>query len=88
MDGGVVNSVFREGELFSDKAFMSTSSDPRSSFIGDVQLTVQSKSGVHVSDASAFPYESEVLFRPGSVFIVKSKFKNADGSWEIELEEV
>jgi len=88
MDDATVNRLFNEGEAFSDLGFMSTSSKQIGSFGGDVEMVITSKSGINVSDASAFPFESEVLLRPGSKFQVKTKNRNSNGNWIIELIEM
>ncbi len=88
MDDSTINLLFEEGEIFSDPAFVSASSKPAGSFGGDVEMVITSKSGVDVSDASAFPYESEVLFRPESKFKVISKTQSSSGKWIIEMIEI
>ncbi|USD20645.1 DUF6531 domain-containing protein [Microbulbifer variabilis] len=75
------------GEIYSDKGFSSSTSDPDEAFSGNVQMTIKSKTGVKIQDISAVPSEDEVLFRPGTEFKITKKEKDEDGIWRIDLEE-
>ncbi len=70
---------------FVDDGFLSTSmTEP---FSGEIQLSIRSASGRVLGDASRFPYENEVLFRPGVRFDVVS-YEEVDGVIYAVLEEV
>ena len=67
---------------------MSSSANADAAFSGNVKILIESKNGVKVNDASFFPKEAEVLFRPNSKFNVKECTKTPSGTWEVKLEEI
>lgn len=68
---------YRPGEVITEDAFLSTSTDTgvaRSpSFVGNVEFRILSKTGRDISPFSVFPGEREVLFTAGTKFYVVSK---------------
>lgn len=65
----VVNN-YTPGQIVTERAFTSTSSDAAQSFPGDTQFVINSTNGRRVDGVSAIPSESEVLFPPGTQFEV------------------
>ena len=76
------------GATYSDKGFMSSSTNPKGAFNGNVQMNIQGKSGVKIADISALPKEEEALFKPETEFKITKKEKSPDGTWHIDLEEL
>ncbi|WP_374026185.1 ADP-ribosyltransferase [Mycobacterium sp. HNNTM2301] len=68
---------YRPGEVITEDAFLSTSTDlgvARSpTFAGNVEFRILSKTGREVSSFSVFPAEREVLFSAGTKFFIVSK---------------
>lgn len=68
---------YRPGEVITEDAFLSTSTDTgvaRSpSFAGNVEFRILSKTGRDISSFSVFPGEQEVLFTAGTKFYIVSK---------------
>jgi uncharacterized protein YukE len=68
---------YRPGEVITEDAFLSTTRDPgvaRSpTFAGNVEFRIVSNTGRDISPFSLFPGEQEVLFPPGTDFLVMSK---------------
>ena len=58
-----------KGVIFSDPAFFSTSSD-LNTFDGNDVMLISGRSGANISNLSAFPGESEVLFAPNTSFLI------------------
>jgi hypothetical protein len=57
---------------FADRAFLSSSKSPEMLFRGSDFLILESRSGRDVSSLSAVPGEDEVVFLPGTRFLVTS----------------
>ena len=57
------------GTIYSDSAFLSTSTDPNV-FAGQDMMLIKASCGVKISHLSAFPHEEEVLFLPNTAFHV------------------
>ncbi|MDO3651212.1 ADP-ribosyltransferase [Nocardia mangyaensis] len=88
-----VLASYKEGEVVTEKAFTSTSSDPGRAFPGNTRFTVESKTGKDVAPYSTAEQngmvENEVLFRSGTKFHVVSKDADPDtGITYIHLAEV
>ncbi len=68
---------YRPGEVITEDAFLSTSTDTgvaRSpTFAGNVEFRILSRTGRDISSFSVFPGEQEVLFTAGTKFYVVSK---------------
>jgi hypothetical protein len=68
---------YRPGEVITEDAFLSTTTNPgvaRSpAFAGNVEFRILSNTGRDISSFSVFPGEQEVLFPPGTNFVVVSK---------------
>jgi len=62
------------GDTFSDAAFLSCSSKKASAFVskGRTLFEIKSKTGVDISAQSEHKNEAEVLFRPNTMFKIKS----------------
>lgn len=73
------------GEIYTDKGFSSSTTDPNKAFAGNVQMKIESKSGVMIDDISAIPSEDEVLFKPDTKFRITKKEQSSDGTWHIDL---
>ena len=70
-----VKDGLRPGATYCDPAFMSASWDETRSFNHETDMTffkIESKTGVDVSKFSKHQEESEILFRPGTLFMIKS----------------
>lgn len=65
-----VLSTYRKGAIVEDSAFVSSSSSEHAAFSGNVVLQINGKTGVDVSAFSKSPKEQEVLFMPGTRFMV------------------
>lgn len=72
-----VLAQYRPGEVITEKAFLSTSTNPAvarsTAFSGNVEFRIFSKTGRDISSVSLFPGEREILFAPGSHFYVAGK---------------
>jgi hypothetical protein len=88
MDDATVTRLFKKGKIFSDPAFTSSSANSDAAFSGNVKISIKSKNSVKIHDASFFPKEAEVLFRPNTKFNVKECTKTSSGTWEVKLEEI
>jgi hypothetical protein len=68
---------YKPGEVVSEPAFMSTSTNPAvaqsPTFAGNVEFRILSTTGRDISSLSLFPGEQEILFPPGAKFYVLSK---------------
>ena len=80
---------YKVGVQLKPKAFTSTSTDIQEaeSFAEGVLFEIQSKTGTDVSALSIFENESEILFKPGTVFEVRETFSRGRNQ-VIVLEEV
>lgn len=82
---------YAPGKHVIEKAFVSTTSLPQPTFGLNVKFTIHSKYGKDIHEISEIPSENEVLFVPGSEFIVKDAKKtivNSLETLEIELDQV
>ncbi|HET9889486.1 MAG TPA: ADP-ribosyltransferase [Mycobacterium sp.] len=72
-----VLAQYRPGEVITEKAFLSASTNPAvarsTAFSGNVEFRISSKTGRDISSVSLFPGEREILFAPGSHFYVAGK---------------
>ncbi len=72
-----VLAQYRPGEYIIEKGFMSTTMNPvvaqSPAFAGNVEFRVLSSTGRDISAVSLFPSEREVLFPPGTRFLVLDK---------------
>src|SRR5690606_23913398 len=75
------------GKIVTEEAFTSTSQAEDSAFTGKVKFKILSKSGRDVQALSRVEAEKEVLFRPGTKFLVTDKERDGD-SIVITMEEV
>lgn len=75
-----------EGALVRYSNFTSTST-AGNVFGGDIQLKIHGKSGVSISELSAYPNESEVLMPRHAVYRVSKKYEK-EGVTHIELQEI
>ncbi len=75
------------GVLVTEEAFTSTSQVESGAFKGKVKFNILSKSGRDVRQLSRVEAEKEVLFRPGTKFIVVDKVRDGDAT-VITMEEV
>ncbi|GLU35890.1 ADP-ribosyltransferase domain-containing protein [Trinickia caryophylli] len=84
-----VHQLFPVNGVFSDRAFLSTTSDLGGVFPGKVTMRIASKTGVSVSSMSEYPREAEVLFSPSTPFKVLGRTQDpTKGTWDISLEEL
>jgi hypothetical protein len=69
-----VLAQYRPGEIITEKAFLSTTTDPSvarsTAFTGNVEFRIFSNTGRDISSVSLLPGEEEVLFPPGTRFYV------------------
>ena len=83
-----VASMFQSGGTFTEKAFMSTTSDMNGVFSGNVTFHIQSETGVSVASLSEYPTESEVLFKPNTTFNVLDTAQDpTTGAWNVFMTE-
>ncbi|MCW2658980.1 MAG: hypothetical protein JWP83_132 [Mycobacterium sp.] len=72
-----VLAQYRPGEVITEKAFVSTTTNPAvarsTAFSGNVEFRIVSFTGRDVSSVSMFPGEREILFPPGTHFFVAGK---------------
>ena len=68
---------YQPGEVITEKAFLSTTTDPAvahsPAFAGNVEFRILSCTGRDISSVSLFPEEQEILFRAGTKFYVVNK---------------
>ena len=84
-----VQQLFPDDGVYTDKAFVSSSTEPQPGFAGNAEINIQSKRGVDVSSLSEYASEKEVLFKPDSSFKVDSKSYDPEtGKWIIKLTEM
>lgn len=76
------------GGTFSDKAFLSTTSELNGVFPGNTSIYINGSSGVRVAALSEYATEAEVLFSPGTNFRVIDISKGASGNTIVRLEEI
>lgn len=77
-------SHYEIGKKITEKAFVSASAG--NSFEGMITFNISSKFGKSIKDLSGWPQENEVLFVPGSEFVVKNVRKTR--VYEIDLDQV
>ncbi|HET9171519.1 MAG TPA: ADP-ribosyltransferase domain-containing protein [Actinospica sp.] len=82
LDG--VTSKYEPGQITTEPSFVSTGN----AFSGNVHFTAQSVNGRDVSYLSHYPGEAEVLYPPGTQFMVNSKIEPNPGNWEINMDNV
>lgn len=75
------------GVVVTEEAFTSSSRADEKAFKGEVQFKILSKSGRDVQKLSRVEAEQEVLFRPGTKFVVVDKVREGDQTI-ITMEEV
>jgi hypothetical protein len=75
------------GVVVTEEAFTSTSAATDAAFAGEVQFKILSKTGRDVQKLSRVEAEKEVLFRPGTKFVVVDKVRDGDTT-VITMEEV
>jgi hypothetical protein len=75
------------GVVVTEEAFTSTSQAEDSAFTGQVKFKIKSKTGRDVQALSRVEKEKEVLFRPGTKFLVTDKERDGDAI-VITMEEV
>lgn len=85
-----VLALYRPGEYFIEKGFMSTTTDPvvaqSPAFAGNVEFRIFSSTGREISAFSILPEEQEVLFQAHTRFFVLSKtVDSVSGRTIIEL---
>jgi uncharacterized Zn-binding protein involved in type VI secretion len=68
-----IANLFPDNGVFTDKGFMSTTTEVNGVFPGNTRIIVDQRAGVNIKEISEFPNESEILFKPGSSFDVVSK---------------
>ena len=71
-----VKDALQPGSTYSDPAFLSTSSRPDGAFKGFddmILFQIESKSGVNIARQSHKKGEDEILFRPNTLFRIKSR---------------
>jgi hypothetical protein len=68
---------YQPGEVITEKAFLSTTTDPAvahsPAFAGNVEFRILSSTGRDISSVSLIPEEQEILFRAGTKFYVVDK---------------
>ena len=84
---------YQPGEVITEKAFLSTTTDPAvahsPAFAGNVEFRILSSTGRDISSVSLFPEEQEILFRAGTKFYVVNKtFDPLTGRTIIEMLEL
>ena len=67
------------GQIFTNKAFWSSTRDVNHGSGSDLRYVIQSKTGRHVKDISGHPSEDEVLFAPGRTFLITNVLINNTG---------
>jgi hypothetical protein len=83
-----VDAMLQPGEVFSDRAFYSSSLRDDLTHFGDAYIiTIRGQSGRYVDDFTAYPGEAEALFPPGVRFKVVSRVQEG-GTTRIVLEEL
>lgn len=87
--GELIASWYVPGNRLRERSF--TSATAREDFVinGAVQYTICSRAGREIAALSHRPDEAEVLFRPGTEFVVLSRRRDPDsGAWHVILREV
>lgn len=77
---------YRPGNIITEDAFTSTSRG--NPFSGNTMFSITSLTGKRIETISRVPHEREVLFPPGTKFLVKRFIDGEYGDVLIELEEV
>ncbi len=86
----IVDKIIK-AKRFEEQGFMSTSPTVPAAFQKNITFIIKSKACHDISSISEFPKDKEILFPPGSNFIVtKSLLKKKGSSWagNLELEHV
>ena len=70
-----IKDSLQPGATYSDPAFFSTSMKPEQAqaFSKGIVFQIESKTGVNVAKKSNIPSEAEILFRPCTLFMIKSR---------------
>ncbi len=76
------------GATFKDPGFLSTTTNAKQAFEGNVQFTIRSKTGRKIDALSEFPKEKEVLFPSGSEFVIIDQTYEKDGVLNITMKQV
>ncbi|MBP8810203.1 MAG: DUF4157 domain-containing protein [Kofleriaceae bacterium] len=80
-------AIYQTGEVVTEAAFTSTSNASGAQYQGQVQFKIKSRTGRDVAGLSRYDHEREILFRPGTRFLVTDKERDGDVTI-ITLEEV
>lgn len=81
--------TYTEGDIVSERAFLSSSRNPRNAFAGEYYFTVYGTSGRYIGNMTEFDTEDEVLFRPNTKFLVLMVEDDLkDGTIHVVMEEV
>jgi hypothetical protein len=80
-------SLYQPGNVFTERAFVSSSRNPRPAFSGDLYFSIRGHSGRLLAPLPHFSLEDEVLFLAGTTFEVLNIEELSDGSVHICLEE-
>ncbi|BBA35518.1 PAAR motif-containing protein [Methylocaldum marinum] len=85
-----IAELFPDNGIHVDNGFMSSTTKSAGVFEGNTVISVYSKTGVVIQDVSEVPWESEVLFRPGTSFNVLGKVFDhpVKGMRFIQIEEI
>jgi len=84
----IIIPYVEKGE-FTDRAFVSSSKNPRKAFTERVKMKIESKKGIKIEEMSYYgPNEEEVLFRANSKFKILSSEHDERGFWNLHLEEI
>jgi hypothetical protein len=77
-----ISALYQPGKVFVEQGFMSTSKSS-STWAGDLQFVIHSKTGRDIEDISSHPDEKEVLFKSGTRFKITAREGN-----KITMEEI
>jgi hypothetical protein len=77
-----ISKLYQPGKVFVEQGFMSTSKDS-STWSGDLQFVIKSKTGRDIQKISSHPGEAEVLFKSGTRFKIAAREGN-----KITMEEI
>lgn len=81
--------IYAEGEVVSERAFLSSSRNPRNAFAGEYYFTIYGTSGRFIGNMTDFHVEDEVLFRPNTKFLVTMVEDDLrDGTIHVVMEEI
>ncbi|MFI7577361.1 ADP-ribosyltransferase [Micromonospora sp. NPDC049497] len=83
---------YEPGQVVTERAFTSTSTDPRvaqGAFDGNTVMVISGRNGRDVAPYSEYPDEAEILYDQATNFKVTSKAWDADlGKWVVTMEEM